>query len=90
MENKKRYWLRGGITGAMLAIIIVFIFLSPFFDVVVPDSYNGLIQSIFLIIFLLTPIILWGKSFLYMYVIGPVVWFILGAIIGLIYGKIKK
>ena len=90
IHEAKKYWLRGGLTGAVLACVVVFLFYSSWVDSLVPDIYNGTRDNVFLIIFLLTPIFLFGKSLAFMYVVGPGVWFILGSVLGWIYGKIKN
>ena len=79
----------GGVTCAVLALIVVFLY-KYVASAIVPDIYNSTSDNVFLLMFFLTPIVLWGKPFAFMYILGPIVWFIPGSIIGWLYGKIRN
>jgi hypothetical protein len=81
-------WLKGGIIGAVLALIIVAFVFSNFFDSLIPDTYNALWQNIFLLMFLMAPIFLMaGIPSWSLFIICPLIWFGLGVLIGWIFGK---
>ena len=92
--GKKRYWLRFGIVFAVVAIIVSIskIFFSiGFLEVVLlPTIIIGLLPQLLGINYLgllaQYPILLVIFAFL----LTGIIWFIIGALIGLIYGKIKQ
>ena len=84
-KQKKRYWLRGGVVAV---IINLFLFLI---DYLLGFHNTGDMPSLLIIFsFLIADVVYWGKNtFFAIIVTSSVVLFIIGALIGFIYGKNK-
>lgn len=104
MKHKdKSYWLRGSIIGAIIPIVAVFLLiLFAFLRKVINSSITDFLHNA--VSYLLAPILGW-QFWLYEGIFGyqgefggiliaPLLviisWIIIGAIAGLIYGKIKS
>jgi hypothetical protein len=98
MQNNKRYWLRGGITLASIHLLIGVIMLFIYFSSADPSG-EGIMFFMFLAVpdlpivllmkFLPSP----GSAFAevgYLILFGTLQWFLIGSIIGYLYGKIKN
>lgn len=92
--NQKRYWLRGGITLVVISIIIA-LFRYPSG---IPACTGGFCDSFPYWLHTFFPgelVTIWinmGFSEAYIYlstIIGLIIYFIVGAVIGWIYGKVK-
>jgi|SRR6185369_13077460 len=93
--KQKRYWLRVGITLAIINIILcVIAFNLP--EVKNPHNNSDLIALLFPNILISSFALSWmgwseGMPTILVYLIpGSIFWFIVGAILGWIYGKIKN
>jgi hypothetical protein len=98
MLNKKRYWFRGGILALLLYVVITAI-LIPFGDIdYLCSSFlyfsEWLIPPFICIDLLYINLILigiFGISFRFLLIIIPIiVYFLIGTLLGWIYGKIKN
>lgn len=91
---RRRYWLIGGVGGVIVALIMLLILYSVAVGVHdIGDAYGPLAESIFGFIgtvLLITPLSNAGFSLgVSVFIMIPYA-FLLGALVGLLYGKIKK
>ena len=78
-------WLKGGIIGLLLYVVLVVSNITPIIAFLVS------IQNFFARFFLSPDD--WGSisfAFLFSFVLAPILWFIIGAFIGWLVGKIKS
>jgi len=95
MEKKKRYWLRGGL---FLSIIVLFIgYLLWFTGLAKSMVIFAVIQRVIslpvLLLFIFGtgfPVVSSSQAMYFGLVFSAIVYFIIGAIFGLLYGKIKN
>ena len=86
MKNKK-YWLRGGVVGLLLGIIIVVYFLKYNF-LACSTGWGAWQKPLPSYCYLLFPI---NGSLSSIYgILNILLYFVYGAILGLLYGKIKN
>ncbi len=94
---EKRYWLRGGVIGAIFAVVTAVLFFSCLHLANDPGKYSCLLFGLpinlgaFFVVFLPVDSNL-PSSLLYpaMTVSGTIVWFLIGAVFGWLYNKIKN
>jgi len=99
MQNK-RYWLRGGIILAVLAFIVIFSVTAYEYRDCAPMNYEsmcGLLTAIVNIpmAYLSLPMMNIISNnvitqFTFLGALSTIFWFIIGAILGRVYGKFKK
>ena len=84
--KKWSYWLRGGVIGLAVYILLVLSNISP-----VVKLFAEIQQSVANIFLSSTPTFAQMLRFAYLFsfVIAPLIWFGIGALIGWIVGKVK-
>ena len=92
--NKKRYWLRGGkIAVIVCAILYLCLFVVGFSAHDLSDAYGSSVENIFSFIaniILIAPLSAEGFSTMESILISGVCSFLVGAFLGLLYGKVKN
>jgi O-antigen/teichoic acid export membrane protein len=87
------YWLRGGIIGAWTGVILgiillIFSFICDFASRYCPEKFWDILKNIFLLPLAYIPGVLSSLSLMLIFL--GIEFFIAGALIGLIIGKIKR
>ena len=92
MQNNKKYWLRGGVVGLILSLIIVIIHIifrfNCSFFIPEPGAIYDIVGCQYLNMFYAIEDLFGNKAELYFGIFGLLT--IVGFIFGWIYGKIKN